>query len=90
MFRKLNPLEAEILNKLKKRNKVAKGLISPPDQLKVEYVRQDNMTIAVVQNKRKNLLGVSKFNPNDAKLGLQFDEEVGQRRALVRAFTNNA
>lgn len=89
-MRKLNKEEVEILKKLKARNKIAKGLVSPPEVLKVDYVQQGNMTLAVIENKRKPLMGWSKYNANDEKLGLKFNQEIGQKRAFIRALTNNA
>ena len=84
-MRKLNKEEIEILNTLKARKKVAKGLISPAEFLKVDYIQQGNVTLAVVENKRKNLLGWSKCNPQDT-----FNEHIGQTRAFIRALTENA
>jgi hypothetical protein len=86
MYRKLNKTETQILETLKKRGKVARGLGNgAAAKLKVDYAVQGNMTVAMISGTRQNLVGVAKYNPNDAELGQPYVEGVGQSIAFARA-----
>jgi hypothetical protein len=88
MFRKLNTVEVAKYLKLKKSKKLVERL-GDVDDLRVKYVHQGNMVLAVVYNptstRIKERFGMSKYNPNDEANGFSFNPNVGEIIAFKRA-----
>jgi hypothetical protein len=85
-MRNLNKEEQKIVQRVARRCKNAKCLAKK--NLKVSYHTSDGgrLTIAEVSAGEKiRRFGVSSYNKADKKVGLPFDETIGQRIALARA-----
>lgn len=83
MFRELDAEEKKIIRTLKKRGKVRNSL--SVDGLTVMYSICGNHTVASVQGDTDMRVGVSKYAPGDAKLGLPYNDNVGRHLAFTRA-----
>lgn len=75
------PEEQQILESLKKRNKVKPTAMAPLKE-PVSYWKQGNFSIAIVKTSAGEMFGVSKRNPSDS-----FNPKVGCQVAFVRAIS---
>lgn len=88
-MRNLNKEEQKIVHRIAKRCRNARCLANK--NLKVSYHTADNGRLIIAEvaagtNIRR--FGVASYNKGDKKLGLPFNEEIGQRIAFSRALRN--